>query len=76
MGMQNSFEDLILGALKQEIARILESEVEDAKARLVAKLSQAAPAVTLSVFKQFEVSRMEDRLTISVRNDLANGAAR
>ncbi|KTT68251.1 hypothetical protein [Sphingomonas sanguinis] len=76
MQMQNSFEELILGALRQEVARILESEVDDAKARLAVKLSQAAPAVALSIFHQFDLQRHEDRITISVRNDLTKGAAR
>lgn len=75
MRMQYSFEELILAALRQEIERIIESEVDAAKDRLAEKLSQAAPSVALSVFHHFEVQRMGDHLTISVRNDLTKGAA-
>ncbi|GGO94954.1 hypothetical protein [Stakelama pacifica] len=68
--MSDFIQGAILAAIKAEAERIVTEEVENAQCRVSERLSQVAPAVAMAVFRDFDIHKDRDRLTISVRNDL------
>ena len=69
------FEAIVKTAIGDEVSRIVNEECEAAASRVRERMALIAPQVVMSVFKEFDVARSEERLIITVRHPARSGTS-
>ena len=62
-------DNVILGALRNEIKKIAEAEIELAKENVERKIKERVGVIVMSVLEKYEVRNMRDRLVIEVKQE-------
>jgi hypothetical protein len=66
--MSDRFETAIRGAVNAELEKIAEEEIAAAKERVEKRIRGMVANIALTVSRQYEIRRLQDRIVIEVRD--------